>query len=48
MCKIEEHSVVIAQQQMEIDKLKSDMIIMKKLFKNQGITDVQDSETITM
>jgi len=34
--------------QMEIDKLKSDMIIMKKLFKNQGITDVQDSETITM
>lgn len=48
MCKIEEHSVVIAQQQMEIDKLKSDMIIMKKLFKNQGIIDVQDSETITM
>ena len=41
ICKIEEHSVVIAKQQMEIDKLKSDVAIMKKLIKSQGLVDAK-------
>ena len=41
LCKIEQHDIIIAQQQMELDKLKSDMEIMKKIIKNQNqnITD---------
>lgn len=46
MCKIEEHSTIIANQQIEINKLKSEMAIMKKLIKNQNIIDIDLNEIV--
>ena len=40
ICKIDEHSEVIARQQMEINKLKQDMEIMKKFIKNSNAEDI--------
>lgn len=37
LCKIEMHDMIIAQQQMEIEKLKYDMEMMKKIIRNENI-----------
>lgn len=42
LCKIEQHDIIIAQQQMELNRLKDEMTMMKKYLKATGVELAQE------
>lgn len=42
LCKIEQHDIIIAQQQMELNNLKNEINLMKKFIKIQGIDEAYE------